>query len=159
MKLLVYDHQMARIKLNLPHQKIFNTSLTVRVTDINYGGHLANQAVLGICHEARLRFLKQHEFSEMDFFGKSLIMSDAAICYKNEAFAGDKLEIDLFADDLNAHGFDLYYQLKTDSKEIARAKTGLVFFDYKKKKIAQAPKTLGPFLSWCKQHHNQAYMP
>ena len=37
---------MGRVKLELPETFSFSTELTVRVTDLNYGGHLGNADTL-----------------------------------------------------------------------------------------------------------------
>ena len=39
---------MARIKLDMPDNYIFSTELPVRISDINYGGHLSNDAMLSM---------------------------------------------------------------------------------------------------------------
>ena len=57
---------MARIKLELPDKFPFSTTLYIRIGDINYGGHLGNDSVLAMIHEARLRFLKKHGFTRYD---------------------------------------------------------------------------------------------
>jgi acyl-CoA thioesterase FadM len=44
---------MARIKLHLPTIIHFSTEIPVRITDVNYGGHLGNDALLWFIHEAR----------------------------------------------------------------------------------------------------------
>jgi hypothetical protein len=45
--------------------------------DINYGGHLGNDAVLSLVHEARVRFLKQQGYTENNIEGAGIIMADA----------------------------------------------------------------------------------
>ena len=70
---------MARIKLVLPEHFSFSTSLPVRITDLNYGGHVGNDAILSLVHEARMQYLKSFGFSELQFDTASLIMSDAGI--------------------------------------------------------------------------------
>ena len=82
---------MPRIKIDLPGSFIFNTEIDVRIDDINYGGHLSNDAILSIMHEARMRFLKEHGYSELEVEGTSLIMGDTAIVFKSEGFHGDRL--------------------------------------------------------------------
>ncbi|RYF84358.1 MAG: thioesterase, partial [Chitinophagaceae bacterium] len=67
---------MARIKINLPHSFLFNTTVPVRITDLNYGGHVGNDALLGIIHEIRMQFLKSLGYSsELEVAGSALIMS------------------------------------------------------------------------------------
>ena len=55
---------MARIKIDMPDNYSFTTSLTVRINDINYGGHLGNEAVLAYIQEARMRFLNYLHYTD-----------------------------------------------------------------------------------------------
>ena len=68
---------------------LFQTALTVQVGDVNYGGHLANDAVLRLCHEVRMRWLATLGWSEMDAGGAGLIMADAAVQYLAQGHHGD----------------------------------------------------------------------
>lgn len=133
---------MARIKLDMPDNYLFSTELAVRINDINYGGHLGNDAVLSMVHEARLRFLKHYHYTEMDVEGSSIIMTDSAIVYKAEGFHGDRVQVDVTVADFNKYGCDLYYLLsnKDTAVEIAHAKTGIVFFDYEERKVQTVPE-------------------
>ena len=135
---------MARIKLTLPPTFSFSTQIPVRITDVNYGGHVGNDAILGLLHEIRMQFLKHYDYTEMDFSGVSLIMSDVAIEFKSELFYGDIITAYATATELSRVGFDLYYKLikTTGDKEIviALAKTGMVCFDYATKKVTAVPE-------------------
>lgn len=133
---------MARIKLKLPEKFDFNTDIPLRITDINYGGHLGNDSVLALIHEARVRYLKQQNYSELDICGVGLIQSDAVVVYKSEAFYGDVINIQVAVGEFTATGCDFFFLLKNcdSGKEVARAKTGIAFFDYDKKKIAKVPE-------------------
>lgn len=133
---------MARIKLEMPDNYLFSTELAVRISDINYGGHLGNDAVLSMVHESRLRFLKHYHYTEMDVEGASIIMTDSAIVYKAEGFHGDRVQVDVTVTDFNKYGCDLYYLLsnKDTAVEIAHAKTGIVFFDYDERKVQTVPE-------------------
>lgn len=133
---------MGRIHVELSDKWLFETRLQVRISDVNYGGHLGNDAVLGLVHEARVRFLRSVGCSEIDVGGAGIIMADAVIVYKSEAFAGDELRIRIGIDDVKRSAVDMLYQLVrlSDDQEIARAKTGLVFFDYQARKIVRMPQ-------------------
>jgi acyl-CoA thioesterase FadM len=133
---------MSRVKLDLPDKFKFSTEVQVRIGDINYGGHLGNDATLSLIHEARVRFLNKYGFSESDIDGVGLIMVDAVVIYKSEGFYSDALKIDVTVADLSKSGCDFIYRItnKLTSKEVARAKTGIVFFDYKKRKVVAVPK-------------------
>ncbi len=131
---------MARIKIDLPENYAFATNIPLRVSDINYGGHLGNDALLSILHEARLRYLQQLGYSELRFGENALIMADAAIEYKGEGFMGDVLTIQIAAADFTKYGFDLIYQVVNQSnKPIAYAKTGMLCFNYDTRKLVSLP--------------------
>lgn len=133
---------MARIKLDLPEKFEFSTEIPVRISDINYGGHLGNDAILPLIHEARLSFFKKHGLTELDIDGVGLVVTDAVIVYKSQGFHGDILKIELIRDDFNKYGCDFLYRItnKETGKEIARAKTGIVFFDYEREKVVRVPE-------------------
>ncbi|RYZ25061.1 MAG: thioesterase [Chitinophagaceae bacterium] len=133
---------MARIKLTIPTDFSFSTQIPVRITDLNYGNHLGNDAVLSILHEARMQYLKSLNYTELAFAGVGLIMSDVAIEFKAEAFYGDILTAYVTTKDISRVGFDLYYKVvKSENEEVvAIAKTGMICFDYEKRKVTSLPK-------------------
>ena len=65
----------------------------MQIGDLNYGNHLSNDAVLRMVHEARIRWLAEHGYSEFDIGGCGLIMTGAAIQYRAQAMHGDQLQI------------------------------------------------------------------
>ncbi len=133
---------MARINIKLPDKFAYSTQIKLRISDINYGGHLAHDSILSITHEARVRFLESLGYTEGNIEGPGLILSDAALVYKSEAFYGQTILVEIAVTDFSKYGCDLIYKLsdKKNLKEIARAKTGIVFFDYKKREICRVPK-------------------
>lgn len=134
---------MARVKVSLPDQFKFSVTIPVRISDVNYGGHVGNDAVLSIIHEARLQFLAHFGYSEMNLEGAGLIMADVAIEFKQEAFYGDSIIVSVAANDFGRVTFDLCYKLEKikDDKRVpvAFAKTGMVCFDYGQKKVVPVP--------------------
>jgi 4-hydroxybenzoyl-CoA thioesterase len=111
------------------------------VSDINYGGHLGNDAVLSLAQEARMRFLCSHGWTEQDVTGVGIIMTDAVVVYRSEAFYGDVLTIDVAVADIGEIGCDFLFRMvnKASGKEIARGKTGIVFFNYANRKPSSVP--------------------
>ena len=73
---------MNRIKIKLPDSFPFFTTITIRVTDLNYGGHVGNDSFLSIIQEARQQYLLSHGFEELSIAGVGLIMADVAIEFK-----------------------------------------------------------------------------
>ena len=133
---------MGRVKLELPDSFGFTTEIIVRIDDINYGGHLGNDSILSLVHEARVRFLKNVGFTEADIDGVGLIMTDVVIVYRSEGFYADVLEIEVAVSDLGKVGCDFVFKLsnKETGNEVARAKTGIVFFDYEHREIVEVPE-------------------
>lgn len=128
---------MARVNVQLPDSYLLTVEIPIRITDLNYGAHLGNDALLSILHEARVQFLRHLGHAEYDpATGLGHIMADVAIEYKGEGFQGDILHIQMAATDLNKYGFDLVYWVKNQSgREIARAKTGMLGFNYTTRKL------------------------
>ena len=125
---------MNRIKINLPASFSFSTLMQVRITDLNYGAHVGNDAVLSILHEARAQFLASKGCTEIDVCGIGLIMADVAIEYKKELKYPDSLIISVQAADFDKMGFDLFYLIErvdgAEKKVAVKGKTGMILFDY-----------------------------
>ena len=142
---------MGRVKIKFPNEKpLFQATIPVRISDINYGNHLGNDSLLSIVHESRMQLLSQWGYDELNAAGTSLIIADVMIAYQGEAFYGDTLTVDIYAEEITAHSFDLLYHIKTkrDNKDqdIAHAKTGMICFDYKQRKIEGVTEELKKLL-------------
>jgi acyl-CoA thioester hydrolase len=133
---------MARVEIDLPERFPFRTEIPVRIGDINYGGHVGNDTVLSIAHEARVRFLRTHGFTELNVAGVGIMMVDAAVVYRAEGQYGMVLEVEVAVTDVRSRGCDFVYRLRdaATGSEIARAKTGVVFFDYAARRVAHVPE-------------------
>ncbi|KYP16069.1 acyl-CoA thioesterase [Flavihumibacter sp. CACIAM 22H1] len=134
---------MARIKLAMPPDFHFETAIPVRITDLNYGGHVGNDTILSMLHEARIQFLRKAGYTELNMEGVGLIMSDAAIEFRQELFYGDTVLVKLAATEFSRVGFELYYQLEKQGPDkpvlVALAKTAMVCYNYTAKKVAALP--------------------
>lgn len=137
---------MARIKISLPEASVFQTEISIRITDLNYGGHVGNDNILSLMHECRMRFLANLGYtSEVNLEEKvGIIISDVAISYKSEGFYGDQLLVNISVNDFNKYGFDMYYELvnKATGKQVAIGKTGIVCMNYETRKVSTVPESL-----------------
>ena len=132
---------MPRVEIALPDDFPFETEIQVRISDTNYGGHMGNDSLLSLIHEARVRFLKVLGFSELDIDGHAIIMADSSIQYRSEAFQGEALRFEVATTDFNKYGCDLVYRIteRDSGRDVAFAKTGIVFFDYAKRRVQRIP--------------------
>jgi acyl-CoA thioester hydrolase len=132
----------------------FTTKLNVRINEINYGGHLGNDSFLSLFQEGRLRYLKQFGWSEL-FIGEdtSLIMSQAHINFKAEAFWGERLKILVRISKIERIRFTFEYQVESaeTDKVVASGYTDMVGFDYENKKVKKLPES---FVSKIRQYED-----
>ena len=135
---------MPRTKLLLPENFNFTANIPVRITDLNYGGHVGNDSILSLIHEIRVQFLRHHGYDELNLAGVGLIMADVTIEFKHELFYGETLRASVAAAEFSRVGFDLYYKLEKQTGEkwvsVTHARTGMVCYDYSLKKIVGVPK-------------------
>jgi len=128
----------------MPGVFTFKTVIPIRITDINYGGHVGNHTVLSILHEARIQYLKYYGYTEMDLNGISLIMRDVCVDFKKELFYGDKVIASVLANEFSKVAFEMYYKLETEFENqniiVATARTGMVGYDYANRKITAIPE-------------------
>lgn len=134
---------MERVKINLPVNFYYSTRIRIRVTDLNYGGHVGNDSFLSLIHEARQQFLNHFGYTELKVGNVSLIMADALLEFKKELNYGNEVKISVAASGFDKYGFDIFYKLEIISGEefvlAGKAKTGMLCYDYDNKKLMPVP--------------------
>jgi acyl-CoA thioesterase FadM len=90
-----------------------------------------------------MQYLISHGYEELNIEGTGLIMSDAAIEFKSELFYGDIIKVFVTSGNFSTVAFDLFYRVEKAMERgavvVAIAKTGMVCYDYGKKKIVAFP--------------------
>ncbi len=139
---------MARVVFDLPAHFGFATELQVYISHVNQGGHLDNAQLLSLVSEARVRFFRSLGYPEADVAGLATVVGDMVAQYKSEAFHGETLRVEMAPQDFNRYGFDLVFRMteKTQGREIARGKTGIVFIDRAARKPAPVPESVRQLL-------------
>jgi len=141
---------VSRVKIAIPERDPdFRVRIPIRITDLNYGKHLANDRLVALLHEARVRhFVDCGCKDDLDFFGIGLIQADLAVAFRSEAFFGETIEVALFIEDHTPKSFAVYYELKEagSGRLVATARTGMVAFDYGLRAVASFPESVpAPF--------------
>jgi 4-hydroxybenzoyl-CoA thioesterase len=134
---------MPRISIDLPERFAFTTELQIYQSHINEAQHLDNAQLLTLVSEARERFFTALGFTQTRVDGTvGTVIADAAVQYLSEAFHGETLVFEMSARDFSRYGCDLVYRVqdKASGREVARGKTGIVFFDYAARKVAPVPE-------------------
>ncbi|MEE8413518.1 MAG: thioesterase family protein [Dehalococcoidales bacterium] len=135
---------MARIEIKLPGKFNFSTTIPIRISDINQGGHLSWDSMFRILDEASIQFWSSLDYPEMEGDRVSRITVDAGINYKRQAYHGQTLRVEIAASEFTDKSFDLVFRVtEVDSgDEIARAKTGVLCYDYQNEKVMPIPEEL-----------------
>mgnify|MGYP000411229893 CR=1 FL=1 len=134
---------MPKISIESVETPIFTTSHQLKISDINYGGHMGNERVLALVHDARIGFLESIGYSELNIEGVGLIMHNAGVQYVSEGFRGDEIRIDLTVSFESKFKFDFIYSLYNESsgKLLAKAFTGMATFDYSTRRVVAIPES------------------
>lgn len=136
---------MHALKQLLPTSFQFTCQLPVRITDINYGGHVGNDRLLVYAHEARIQYLQEMGYTEMELDTTSLMLTKASLEIRSELFFGDQLSVAVQAMHFTSKGFDLLYKIEKiiAGKPVLAAivLTTMICFDYKNKKVTSLPET------------------
>jgi acyl-CoA thioester hydrolase len=134
---------MARIEISLPGKFTFATLIPIRIGDINRGSHVGHVTLVAILEEARAQFLVSLGFGEQVTInhGIGYIIRDLGIIYKSQVRYGQSIKVEIAAAEFKEKSFDLVYRISDAGSgiEVARAKTGLLFFDYSKQKVIPVP--------------------
>ena len=140
---------MARVIIELPEHFLFTTDIPIYIGHINYGHHLDNAALIGLLSEARVRFFKSLGYTELDVEGVGIVVVDAALQYKAEAFHGETMQVEMAATDFGEYGCDLVWRMAdaATGREVARGKTGIVFINKSDRKVALLPAPIRALLS------------
>ncbi|MEA3363075.1 MAG: thioesterase family protein [Thermodesulfobacteriota bacterium] len=126
----------------------FQFSYRVGVADINYGGHVANSAVLNFFQDARIDYLANlGSYSEIDLGGCGIIMPEAHVFFRKEMFLGDELQIGVKSRDLKRSSWVMEYRIERDAELTAVGETPLICFNYQSRKPCRMPAEFRAALS------------
>ena len=127
----------------------FTIPYTVRVADVNYGGHVANSAVLNYFQDARIAYLAHiGPYGELDI-GEScgIILPEAQVRYLAEMFLGDSLEIGVRVREMRKSAFVMEYRIERGGEATAEGSTSLVTFDYRRRRPKRLPEAFRKAMS------------
>ncbi|MBN2340710.1 MAG: thioesterase family protein [Deltaproteobacteria bacterium] len=118
-------------------------TLTIRVSDLNYGAHLAYDRVLTLAHQARIELFSEWNVTEIDLGDQKtgLVVGDVAVNYLGEGFLNDKISIETAAIEVGSIAFRFSHRFSNieTGKEVALAEIGFVGFDYNRRMPGRLP--------------------
>ncbi|WP_404416689.1 thioesterase family protein [Vreelandella aquamarina] len=123
---------MERVKLDFPTDAVIHHhSVSVRVTDMNYGRHLGHDALVSLLHEARSQALMAVGYPEWDLAGYHSVVADLAVQYQSEARCPDILVVETAIPDPAGKALSVYHRVLADegARLVATARLNLLVMD------------------------------
>jgi len=118
----------------------FSMPYDVHISDINYGGHVANSAILNIFQDGRISYLKQlGPYSELDLDGCGIILPEAHLFFRAEMFLHEQLQVGVRCTEIKRSSFQLEYRIERNGDLTAEGSTPVICFDYEKRKPVRIP--------------------
>jgi acyl-CoA thioester hydrolase len=135
---------MPRITLQ-PHASYpFSIDLEVRVSDLNYGGHLGYERLLSLAHQARIRLFERLGATELDLGdgATGIVAADLAVTYLAEAFVNDVLAFELKPVEVGNVAFRLAHRVshRGSGRVVALIEIGFVGFDIRRRGPGRLPE-------------------
>ena len=141
---------MPRVILKEQLDYEFEFITKIQTKDLNYGGHLGNDALLKMIQEARIDLFQKLGFKELDLGdGKTgVIIGDLVVNYKAEGFEDEELKIESHIGQITEKSLRVFHRIIKIKKDILMtlAETGLIAFDYKSREITEFPEVFWEIL-------------
>ena len=118
----------------------FTMPYLVRIAEINYGGHVANSAVLNIMQDGRIGYLAGlGPYSELDLGGCGIILPEAHVFFRAEMFLHDVLMVGVRCSEIKRSSFQLEYRIERGGDLMAEGSTAVICFNYQTRKPVRIP--------------------
>lgn len=134
---------MERVKLDFPAEAVIHRhSLTVRITDMNYGRHLGHDALVSLLHEARSQAFAALDLPEWDMVGHPSVVADLSVQYQREARWPDALIIETAVPEPQGKALTIYQRIyQADSQQVvATARVNKLLIDLATGRPVEVPE-------------------
>ena len=118
----------------------FSIQLKIRVSDLNYGAHVGYQNYFSYFQEARMAYLDQFDFSELDIGGCGMIVAEANCKYKQELFLHDTIDVACAVREIKSKMFVMHYRITKQNGLCAEGITKNFGYDYEASKVSRLPE-------------------
>ena len=118
----------------------FTTDIQMRFRDIDGMGHVNNAVYLSYVELARTQFY-MHQANKRTLDEIDFILAHVEIDFESQATWGDQIQVAVWPSKIGNSSFTLSYEVKEKrtGRILARAKSVLVSYDYKKRKSKPIP--------------------
>jgi len=122
---------------------MISTSIQLRFSDFDMGGHAHNAAYLNYFESARIGFFMANFGQNWDWKKDGLIIRKNTIEYHHPIFIEDKIRVEVSCNHIGTKSFTLTYSV-LDAQDTLKAygESVVVCFDYLKKSTIQIPNKM-----------------
>ncbi|WP_447553477.1 acyl-CoA thioesterase [Vreelandella sp. EE22] len=122
---------MERVTLDFPETSIIHRhSLTVRITDMNYGQHLGHDALVSLLADARAQAFASLAYPEWDMAGYPSVVADLTVMYQRETRFADRLVVETAVPEPEGKALTVYHRVLNERDErVATARVTLLLLD------------------------------
>ena len=127
----------------LPDQFEFTTQMQIRVGDLGYHGLLADEGLVRLLEEARVRYLQKVGYLEMDVDGTQLVCLASELRHQLRPGYGEVVRIEVSAGDFCEDSFVFLQRISLldDGREVVRARLLYGAYDAASMKRAPVPES------------------
>ncbi|MFG6666903.1 acyl-CoA thioesterase [Halomonas sp. HNIBRBA4712] len=135
---------MERVTLEFPEAMIVHRHpLSVRITDMNYGRHLAHDAVVTLMAEARAQAFAALGLPEWDIDGYPSVVADLSLIFQREARFPDTLTIETAIPAPEGKALVVFHRILNQQREpVATARVTMLLIDTAVGKPVAVPMAL-----------------
>ena len=132
---------MERVQINIPEKILYQQHFKIVEADINDVNHMGNERVLVFVNSIKEGFFRELKLTA-NTPTEGIIFANHSINYKNEGFLGDEIVCHVGVNNITECSFDLIsHFIKSNSTTLAIVRTGIVYYDYEKRKIKALPQS------------------
>lgn len=114
---------------------------TARFRDLDPMGHVNNAVFLTWIETARIEFLRSTgALATPDSDEMTMILARAEVDFRSPVRFDEEVAVGVRAARFGTKSFDLEYELRTDDRVVAAAKTVLVAYDYERQESMALPE-------------------
>ncbi|RMF17960.1 MAG: acyl-CoA thioesterase [Gammaproteobacteria bacterium] len=132
---------LKRTAIDVPEWTDFVYPVHIESRHINDAGHMAFTTVPELLDRTRRAWFDHLGLDEQHLDGVGVIVADLQVIYCSEGHEGETLAVAMSVADVSQRSCQIIYRLteRSSGREVARARTALVFFDYTRKQPAHMP--------------------
>lgn len=134
---------MPRVTLQEQPNYKFQFKTIIQAEDLNYAGHLGNDALVRLVQDARKELFVKLGYKELDLGdGKTgIIIGDLVVNFKSEGFESDEIKIESQIGEVTDKSLRIFHKVlkEKDENVLALVETGLVAFNYDTRTVAIFP--------------------